>query len=100
MATQKEIIRNLLIYEYQLGHDAQTAAANVNRAKGPKTVHQATAFRWFAKFRDDNTSLIEHLRRELTNWFESKDDEFYERGIDLLPERWQECVENDGEYFV
>jgi len=70
MATQKEIIRNLLLYEYQLGHDAQTAAANVNRAKGPKTVHQATAFRWFAKFRDDNTSLIEHLRRELTNWFE------------------------------
>lgn len=46
------------------------------------------------KFRD-----INHLRRGLNAWFESKDPEFYQRGIDLLPEKWQECVENDGEYF-
>jgi transposase len=62
MATQKEIIRNLLLYEYQLGHDARTAAANVNRAKGDNTVHQSTAFRWFAKFRNDNTDLNDQPR--------------------------------------
>lgn len=45
------------------------------------------------KFRD-----INHLRRELTVWFESKDNEFYERGIDLLPEKWQKCVDADGAY--
>jgi hypothetical protein len=35
----------------------------------------------------------------MTVFFESKDNEFYERGIDLLPEKWQKCVEADGEYF-
>ncbi len=46
------------------------------------------------QFRD-----IDHLRRGLTGWFASKDQEFYERGIDLLPERWQKCVDSNGEYF-
>ena len=57
MATQKEIIRNLLLYD------------------------------------------INHLRRGLTDFFGSKDNEFYERGIDLLPEKWQKSVEADGAYF-
>jgi histone-lysine N-methyltransferase SETMAR len=43
---------------------------------------------------------INHLRRELTTFFESKDDEFYERGIDLLPEKWQKCIGSNGEYFA
>jgi hypothetical protein len=51
-----------LLYEYQLGHDAQTAAQNVNRAKGAKTVHQATAYRWFAKFRVNNIDLNDQPR--------------------------------------
>jgi histone-lysine N-methyltransferase SETMAR len=42
---------------------------------------------------------IEHLRRELTTWFASKGREFYARGIDLLPERWQNTVNFNGEYF-
>jgi histone-lysine N-methyltransferase SETMAR len=42
---------------------------------------------------------ITHLRRELTNWFESKDREFYERGIDLLPEKWQNTIDSNGAYF-
>lgn len=42
---------------------------------------------------------IRHLRRELTTWFDSKEPEFYERGIDLLPEKWQECINSRGEYF-
>jgi histone-lysine N-methyltransferase SETMAR len=42
---------------------------------------------------------IDHLHRGLTTFFESKENEFYERGIDLLPERWQKCVDSRGEYF-
>jgi histone-lysine N-methyltransferase SETMAR len=62
MEPSREIIRNLLLYEFQLGHDAQTATANVNRAKGAGTVHQATTYRWFAKFREDNTNLDDQPR--------------------------------------
>lgn len=42
---------------------------------------------------------IAHLRQRLTTFFESKEDEFYERGIDLLPEKWQKCVDSSGDYF-
>jgi histone-lysine N-methyltransferase SETMAR len=51
---------------------------------------------WLAKNKFRN---IEHLRRELTNWFDSKEVEFWRRGIDLLPERWEKCVQADGDYF-
>ena len=62
MATQKNIVRNLLLYEYQLKHDAETALANINRAKGQQVMSRATAFRWFSKFRDENTDLNDQPR--------------------------------------
>jgi hypothetical protein len=99
MALSKEVIRNLLLYEYQLGYDAQTAAANVNRTKGAKT-SDYHLFRSLEHFLSEQRFRnIGHLRRELTVWFASKGREFYERGIDLLPERWQNTVDSNGEYF-
>jgi len=41
----------------------------------------------------------ENLQKWLTEWFTTKDSQFYWRGIHKLPERWQKCVENDGKYF-
>ena len=46
------------------------------------------------KFKDE----IE-LENDVINFFNSKPVEFYSRGIDLLPEKWQEVIEVDGEYF-
>lgn len=43
-------------------------------------------------------SIVE-MENFLINFFNSKDPEFYARGIDLLPEKWQEVIEVDGEYF-
>ncbi|KAJ1349781.1 hypothetical protein KIN20_005433 [Parelaphostrongylus tenuis] len=37
--------------------------------------------------------------RGLTTFLESKNGKFYEHGIDWLPERWQKCVQINGEYF-
>lgn len=42
---------------------------------------------------------IEHLRRRLTSFFESKDLEFWRRGIDLLPEKWEKTIQASGAYF-
>lgn len=46
-------------------------------------------------FQDEN-----HLLYFLENWFASKGPEFFKRGIEKLPERWEEIVNNGGEYIV
>jgi len=48
-----------------------------------------------------NKKLKDHieLSNNLINSFNSKNLDFYRRGIDLLPEKWQEVIEVDGEYF-
>lgn len=40
------------------------------------------------------------LKSDLSNFFNQKPKEFYERGIRSLPERWRQVVDNDGTYFV
>ncbi len=42
----------------------------------------------------------EELQNWLENWFASKDAAFYRRGIEKLPERWEEVVNNGGEYVI
>lgn len=40
------------------------------------------------------------VQTELERFFASKDQHFYERGIMLLPERWKEVVEENGQYII
>jgi histone-lysine N-methyltransferase SETMAR len=40
------------------------------------------------------------LRNWLDEFFASKPAEFYRRGIQKLPERWEEVVTNNGEYLI
>nr|KAF6353464.1 hypothetical protein mPipKuh1_010430 [Pipistrellus kuhlii] len=42
----------------------------------------------------------ECLKNALTEFFASKSQEFYNRGIKMLPERWAQVVENNGNYIV
>ena len=44
----------------------------------------------------NNGQVDEFLRRY---FFEEKSQEFYRRGIEVLPERWEKVIENQGEYF-
>ena len=39
------------------------------------------------------------IRRALTRFFASKTPEFYRRGIEKLPKRWEKAVEEGGKYF-
>lgn len=47
----------------------------------------------------------QHFRsyEEVTNWIDSwiasKDDQFFKRGIRMLPEIWEKVVASDGQYF-
>lgn len=39
------------------------------------------------------------LENSLIDFFNSKNRDFYACGIDLLPDKWQEVIDVDGEYF-
>uniref|UniRef100_A0A914CIN8 Mos1 transposase HTH domain-containing protein n=1 Tax=Acrobeloides nanus TaxID=290746 RepID=A0A914CIN8_9BILA len=43
--------------------------------------------------------MIEEMRESLTEFFDSKDREWYRRGIHKLEEQWQKVIESGGEYF-
>uniref|UniRef100_A0A914CKY9 Mos1 transposase HTH domain-containing protein n=1 Tax=Acrobeloides nanus TaxID=290746 RepID=A0A914CKY9_9BILA len=42
---------------------------------------------------------IEEMRESLTEFFDSKDREWYRRGIHKLEEQWQKVIESGGDYF-
>ena len=39
------------------------------------------------------------VRNFLTSYFEEKEEDFYRRGIEVLPERWEKVIANNGQYF-
>lgn len=41
----------------------------------------------------------EEVREWLENWFGTKPEDFFRRGIRKLPERWEACVASEGQYF-
>ena len=59
MESSRELIQNLLLYVFQLKHDAEI---NINRANGRQVMSRATAFWWFVNFRDNNTELNDEPR--------------------------------------
>ncbi|EFN76697.1 hypothetical protein EAI_17499, partial [Harpegnathos saltator] len=47
-----------------------------------------------------NFDSLEALKNGVSSFFESKPCSFYDRGIRMLPERWEKIIENDGEYII
>jgi len=41
----------------------------------------------------------EDVKKWLDEWFAAKGEDFYWRGKNKLPERWEKCVTNNGAYF-
>ena len=41
----------------------------------------------------------QHIKKELDLFFESQPVAFYERGIRMLPDRWEKVIINKGNYF-
>ena len=42
----------------------------------------------------------EEVKSAITEFFDSKDKDFYRKGIEALPERWEAVIENDGNYII
>ena len=41
----------------------------------------------------------ENVRKWLDDWFGSKEQQFFWRGIHKLSNRWKKCIATDGQYF-
>lgn len=62
MEKNRGIIRELLKFEYELGHSAKEAMENINRAKGAGTVTKSTAYLWFSKFKSNQMEIADKKR--------------------------------------
>ncbi|UYV77993.1 SETMAR [Cordylochernes scorpioides] len=63
----------------------------------PSDYHLFTSLGHALKNQEFSNSDI--LRKWLVDWFDSKGIEFFRQGIRKLPERWSECIANQGNYF-
>ena len=49
--------------------------------------------------RDKQFDDEEHLKTELSTFFSSRSPDFFSRGIMMLPSKWQQVVDTNGEYL-
>lgn len=49
--------------------------------------------------RNQRFASTQAVRTSLIEFFQSKNSAFWSRGIDLLPEKWQKCIDSNGAYF-
>ncbi|KAI1714829.1 histone-lysine N-methyltransferase SETMAR [Ditylenchus destructor] len=62
MEKNRGVIRELLKYEYELGHTVKEAIENINQDKGAGTVAQRTEYEWFSKFKSGNMTIEDNPR--------------------------------------
>ncbi|GAB1869951.1 Transposase [Camponotus japonicus] len=49
---------------------------------------------------DKNFNNDDDVKSHLVQFFAGKNQKFYERGIMMLPERWQEVIDKNGQYII
>ena len=62
MKDEKCLIREILLYEFQLGHNVADAIRNIHRAKGEASLKKSVAYRWFKKFESGVTDIKDKPR--------------------------------------
>ncbi|GFY29008.1 mariner Mos1 transposase [Trichonephila clavipes] len=48
---------------------------------------------------DQHFRSYEEVKNWIDSWITSKDDQFFQRGIRTMPERWEKVVASDGQCF-
>jgi hypothetical protein len=57
MSFEKSLIREILLYEFQLGHNVAEAIRNIHRAKGEPALKKSAAYEWFQRFEGGITDV-------------------------------------------
>ena len=50
-------------------------------------------------FREKKYVNLESIKKDVSTFIDLKTTSFYERGIQLLPEKWQMVIASEGNYF-
>ena len=50
--------------------------------------------------RDQQFTGVDHITSTLAEFFDSQPAEFWQRGIQSLPDRWRQVIDAQGEYIV
>ncbi|EFN84303.1 Histone-lysine N-methyltransferase SETMAR, partial [Harpegnathos saltator] len=50
-------------------------------------------------FAEQRFSSYENVRKWLDDWFASKEQQFFSRGIHKLSDVWEKCIASDGQYL-
>ncbi|KAG5327624.1 MOS1T transposase, partial [Pseudoatta argentina] len=50
-------------------------------------------------FAQQRFTSYKDVRKWLGDWFGSKEEQFFWRGIHKLSDRWKKCIASDGQYF-
>ncbi|EGI59573.1 Mariner Mos1 transposase, partial [Acromyrmex echinatior] len=48
---------------------------------------------------EQHFTSYEDIKNWIDNWIVSKNEAFFQRGVRMLPERWEKVVASDGQYF-
>ena len=94
MESDKQHFRHILLFYYRKGKNAVQARKKLTDVYGEGVLTVRQCQNWFAKFRSGNFDVEDAPRHA------SKDQKFYERGIMLLPERWQKVLDQNGQYII
>ncbi|KAI1728226.1 histone-lysine N-methyltransferase SETMAR [Ditylenchus destructor] len=62
MEKNRAVIRELLKFEFELGHTVKEPIENINRAMEAGTVSRTTAYEWFSKFKSGNMTIEDNPR--------------------------------------
>ena len=111
------LIRNVLLFYFDQNKTAADAFRDLNETYGEGTISRRQCFEWFARFREGDRSPanspteaptdyhvnrsvsnwqagkffddLDHMLDDLNAWMASKNSEWFARGINLLPQKWQ-----------
>jgi len=64
----------------------------------PSDYHLFRALQNFLNGKNFNNE--DDVKSHLGQFFAAKNQKFYERGIMMLPERWQEVIDKNGQYII
>ena len=79
---KNEHFRHILLFEF----NAETFALSMGMIHLLRELHSSLSH--------------SELKNWLTDFFESKPEEFFKRGIFKLPDRWEAVVNSEGEYII
>ncbi|KAK6057135.1 hypothetical protein COOONC_05353 [Cooperia oncophora] len=114
MEHQKEHFRHILLFYFRKGKNASQAHKKLCAVYVDDDLIKAiidsdrhsTTREIAEKLHVSHTCIENHLKQlgyvqKLDTWFfANKNQKFYERGIMMLPERWQKVIDKNGQYIT